>query len=100
MSYFPIGTMNPEMINKQSVDISMTDRQKNMKYARHMQPHTDESKRKISESQRSRYDYYRKAAANMMTEDRVREIIKETINDYFKKNTTEVKNNKPNNIPL
>ena len=78
----------------------MTDRQTNMKYARHMVPHTDESKRKISESQRSRYDYYRKAAANMMTEDKVREIITETINDYFKKNTTEVKNNKPNNIPL
>jgi H2-forming N5,N10-methylenetetrahydromethanopterin dehydrogenase-like enzyme len=100
MSYFPIDTMNQEMINKQSVDISMTDRQKNMKYARHMQPHTDESKRKISEGQRSRYDYYRKAVSNMITEDRVREIITETINDYFKKNTNEVKNNKPNNIPL
>lgn len=78
----------------------MTDRQKNMKYARHMQPHTDESKRKISESQRSRYDYYRKAAANMITEERVRDIITETINDYFARNTTEIKSNKPNNIPL
>ncbi len=100
MSYFPINTSNPEMINKQSGNISMTDRQTNMKYARHMVPHTDESKRKISESQRSRYDYYRKATANMMTEDRVREIITETINEYFARNTTEVKKNKPNNIPL
>ena len=58
------------------------------------------SREAIAKSQRARYDYYRKAAANMMTENRVREIITETINDYFARNTTEVKNNKPNNIPL
>lgn len=71
--------------------------QKNPHFGHKMQPSSREA---IAQSQRSRFDYYRKAAANMMTEDRVREIITETINDYFKKNTTEVKNNKPNNIPL
>jgi len=71
--------------------------QKNPHFGHKMQPSSREA---IAQSQRARYDYYRKAAANMMTENRVREIITETINDYFKKNTIEVKNNKPNNIPL
>ena len=53
----------------------------------------------IANSQRARYDYYRKAAANIVTEDRVREIIKETIDNYLTKNI-DLKNNKPNNIPL
>lgn len=71
--------------------------QKNPHFGHKMQPSSREA---IAQSQRSRFDYYKKAAANIMTEERVREIIKETINDYFKQNTTEVKNNKPNNIPL
>lgn len=54
----------------------------------------------IANSQRARYDYYRKAAANIVTEDRVREIITETIRDYFNRNAIETKNNRPNNIPL
>lgn len=69
----------------------------NPHFGHKMQPSSREA---IAQSQRARYDYYRKAAANMMTENRVREIITETINDYFARNTTEVKNNKPNNIPL
>ena len=54
----------------------------------------------IANSQRARYDYYRKAAANIVTEDRVREIITETIRDYFNRNAIETRNNRPNNIPL
>ena len=54
----------------------------------------------IANSQRARYDYYRKAAANIVTEDRVREIIKETIDSYLAKNSTEPKNNNRPNIPL
>ena len=46
------------------------------------------------------YAYYKKAIANVMTEDRVREIITETIRDYFNRNAIETKNNRPNNIPL
>jgi len=64
-------------------------------------PMTQDSRNAIAASQRARYDYYRKAAANIVTEDRVREIIKETIDSYLAKNTTELKNNnRPNNIPL
>ena len=54
----------------------------------------------IAASQRARYDYYRKAAANIVTEDRVREIITETIRDYFNRNAIETRNNRPNNIQL
>lgn len=57
------------------------------------------SKDAISRSQKARYDYYKHAVANMMTEDRVREIIKETIDSYLSQNILE-KNNRPNNIPL
>ena len=64
----------------------------NPHFGHKMQPSSREA---IAKSQRARYDYYREAAANIMTEDKVREIIKETINDYFKRNTTEIKNNIP-----
>ncbi len=63
-------------------------------------PMTQDSRNAIAASQRARYDYYRKAAANIVTEDRVREIITETIRDYFNRNAIETKNNRPNNIPL
>ena len=64
-------------------------------------PMSQKSRNAIAQSQKARFDYYRKAAANIMTEDRVREIIKETIDNYLAKNTTELKNNnRPNNIPL
>ena len=62
--------------------------------------HRPDSVKKISESQKSRFEFYRKAVANMMTEDRVREIIKETVQDYLSKNAIETKNNRTNNIPL
>lgn len=54
----------------------------------------------IARSQKARYDYYKTAVANMMTEDRVRQIIKETIDSYLSQNVLETKNNRPNNIPL
>ena len=57
------------------------------------------SKDAIARSQKARFDYYKHAVANMMTEDRVREIIKETIDSYLSQNLLE-KNYKPNNIPL
>lgn len=63
-------------------------------------PMTQDSRNAIANSQRARYDYYRKATANIMTEDRVREIITETIRDYFNRNAIETRNNRPNNIPL
>lgn len=58
------------------------------------------SKEAIARSQKARYEFYKKAASNIMTEGRVREIIQETINDYLAKNALENKNNRTNNIPL
>ena len=72
--------------------------EKNPHFGHVMKP---ESREAIANSQKARFDYYRKAAANIVTEDRVREIIKETIDNYLAKNSTELKNNnRPNNIPL
>ena len=62
--------------------------------------HRLDSVKAISETQKCRYEFYRKAAANIVTEDRVREIITETIRDYFNRNAIETRNNRPNNIPL
>ena len=44
-------------------------------------PMTQESRNAISASQKARFSYYKTAVANMMTEDRVREIIK-PLNGY------------------
>ncbi len=63
-------------------------------------PMTQDSRNAISKSQKARFSFYKKAAANIMTEERVREIIKETVDDYLTKNIKETKNNKPNNISL
>jgi hypothetical protein len=71
--------------------------QNNPHFGHIMQPASREA---ISKTQKAWYDYYRKAIENMLTEERVRDIIKETIDDYMANNATEIKNNKPNNIPL
>lgn len=62
--------------------------------------HRPDSVRAISETQKSRFEFYRKATDNIMTEERVREIIQETINDYLSNNTIQTNNNKTTNIPL
>lgn len=62
-------------------------------------PMSQDSRNKIAASQRARFSFYKNAAANIMTEERVKQIIKETIDNYLTKNI-ETKNNRPNNIPL
>ena len=62
-------------------------------------PMSQDSRNAIAQSQKARFDYYRKAAANIMTEDRVREIIKETVQDYLSKNAVQT-NNRAKNIPI
>ena len=52
--------------------------QNNPHFGHIMQPASREA---IAKSQRARFDYYRKAIENMLTEERVRDIIKETIDD-------------------
>ena len=62
-------------------------------------PMSQDSRNKIAASQRARFSFYKKAAANIMTEEKIKEIIKETIDNYLTKNI-ETKNNRPNNILL
>lgn len=61
---------------------------------------SDASRNAISESQKARFEFYKKAAANIMTEDRVREIIKETVQDYLAKFTKPINNNQRIDIRL
>lgn len=64
-------------------------------------PHSDSAKAAISSRQKARYEMLRQIVdKKTVTEDRVREIIKETIADYIKNNATSVDNNKPINIRL
>ena len=60
-----------------------------------------ESREAIANKQRQRYEMLRQIVDNKtVTEARVREIIKETINEYLAKNSTDLKNNNRPNIPL
>lgn len=96
MSYFIIP--EEQMTTQEPVKIVRDHKgEKNPHYGHIMQP---ASKDAIARSQKARYDYYRHAVANMMTEDRVREIIKETVQDYLANNAIQTNNNRPNNIPL
>lgn len=66
---------------------------------------TQESRDRISKSQSERYDMIRKLVKKGMqqpiTEDRVKEICCEAIENYLKKNLIEIRTNKrPTNINL
>ena len=63
-------------------------------------PHSREAKRKISAAQKARYEQLRKAAQSSLTEERMRIIIRETLDEYLSKNATPVINNNRANIPL
>ena len=96
MSYFVIDEeqmTTPEKVKK----VRDHKGQKNPHFGHIMKP---ASKDAIARSQKARYDYYKHAVANMMTEERVREIISETIQDYLSQNAVQTNNNRPNNIPL
>ena len=73
--------------------------QKNPHYGHAMQP---ASKDAIASKQRLRYDLMRSAleqSKNSVSEERVREIIIETVQDYLSQNAVQTNNNRPN-IPL
>ena len=62
---------------------------------------SDDSKKRISSAQSLRYSAIRQLINQKpLTEERVKEIIKETIDNYLAKNSTELKNNNRPNIPL
>lgn len=63
---------------------------------------SDTSRDAIASKQRLRYELMRSAleqSKNSVSEERVREIIKETIDNYLSRNAAPVKNNIPN-IPI
>lgn len=62
-------------------------------------PHSAKAKKKISASMKRRYKQLYGAVQNAVTEERVREIISETIRDYFANNLVEANNRRPN-IPI
>ena len=71
--------------------------------ARHTQPHSDESKTKISKTQQARYNLIRKliekSQQQQMTEEKVKNICKEVLSEYIEK-YAKPRTNKPTNINL
>ena len=102
MSYFPIDTNN---VNEEIEMMKMTQEipKKNTSKARHTQPHTPEAKKRIAETQRERYRMIealiKKAKQKPMTEERVKEICHEVLNEYLNRNAKPM-NNRPMNINL
>ena len=102
MSYFIVELDN----KRESETRPMNEEIKkvNPRFSNHT--HTEASKKAISETQQKRYEamrkLIRKGMQQPMTEDRVKQICKETIENYFKKNLIEVKDNnkRPTNINL
>ena len=114
MSYFNVDYTNQEMINEESEDITMNStpistEKKKRDHRGEKNPHfghimTQESKNKISKSQSERYEMIRKLVrkgmAQPMNEDRVRQICNEVVDNYFKKNSTRVDDNKSKQIEI
>ena len=113
MSYFCIDDNNISE-GKENMTIKETPNNIEKKKRDHrgeLNPHwghvmTQESKDKISATQKNRYEMINKLVRrgmHQMTEQRVKEICGEVIDDYFKRNLIEVKQNnnkKPMNINL
>ena len=72
--------------------------EKNPHFGHVMKP---ESREAIANKQRQRYELLRQIVdKKTVSEERVREIIKETVQDYLSRNAVQTNNNRPNNIPL
>ena len=95
MSYFTIEEEHMEELVKKVRDHS------GCRNPHFNHPHSDTAKAAISAKQRQRYEMLRQIVDNKtVTEQRVREIVKETIDDYNKNNATPVNNNKKIDIKL
>ena len=103
MSYFTLDT-NQKLINEDKRNIPMSETpKKNTNYARHTTPHTDATKKRISETQTKRNDMIREFVKRGMqkpiTEDKVRTICQEVLDEYLD-HLTKPNNNRPTNINL
>ena len=96
MSYFTLD--NQKLINNNKQILSMTEHNNR---GHHNQPHSEEAKKRISESQKARYKQLRmqakKGRENPITEERVKEITKGVITEFIRNNTFHVPQNKNNN---
>lgn len=113
MSYFCIDTniISEEKENKAMSETPSNVEKKKRDHRGELNPHfghiqTKQSRDKISKTQKQRYEMIsklvRKGMSNPLTEERVKQICSEAIEDYFKRNLIEVKDNnkKPMNINL
>lgn len=97
MSYFIIP--EEQMTTQEPVKKVRDHRgEKNPHFGHVMKP---ESREAIANKQRQRYELLRQIVdKKTVSEERVREIIKETVQDYLSRNAVQTNNNRPNNIPL
>ena len=111
MSYFCIeNIISEDKENKAMNETPSNVEKKKRDHRNERNPHfghimSQESRDKISNTQRNRYEMINKLVRrgmHQMTEERVKEICGEVINEYFQKNVIEVKQNnkKPMNINL
>ena len=113
MSYFCIDTniISEGKENKAMNETPSNVEKKKRDHRNERNPHfghiqTKESRDKISNTQKQRYEMIsklvRKGMAQPIDEERVKEICGQVIDDYFKRNIIEVKQNnkKPMNINL
>lgn len=108
MSYFCIISEDKENITMNETPNNIEKKKRDHRGERN--PHfghimTKQSRDKISNTQRNRYEMINKLVRrgmHQMTEERVKEICGEVIDEYFQKNVIEVKQNnkKPMNINL
>ena len=102
MSYFALDNDRQNVINEDKRDISMKDTKKRT-YAtpRHTTPHSDATKKLISDKQHARYDMIRQLVnQNTITEQRVRDICHQVLDEYISSNAKMINNNKRVNINL
>ena len=112
MSYFCMDTniISEGKENKAMNETPSNVEKKKRDHRNERNPHfghimSQESRDKISNTQRNRYEMINKLVRrgmHQMTEERVKEICGEVIDEYFQKNVIEVKQNnkKPMNINL
>ena len=98
MSYFSMTENNQILIEQTESDLSMNNEKENAKPKRDFSgsnnPHfghiqSPQSRAAISSKQKERYSMLRqivKNSRNTITEERVRQIVSETIADYVKNN--------------
>ena len=96
-------TDNQEMINMKGRNILKKKRNHQGELNPHyLHPHSEKAKAAISAKQRQRYEMLRQIVdKKTVSEERVRQIVKETLDEYLTKHAIPIENNnKPIDIRL